>query len=94
MQRPDSGEIVYRGTEYRASGWPIKSVKLGLALVPEGRRIFGNLTVYENLRLAGFQLSSGEIEQRIKRVYELFSAPGRAQERSLAIRSPAASSKC
>ncbi len=40
--------------------------------MPEGRRIFGNLTVYENLRLAGFQISPGTIEQRIKRVYSYF----------------------
>jgi branched-chain amino acid transport system ATP-binding protein len=71
LQRPDSGEIVYRDTDVA----PLSAhqiVKLGLALVPEGRRIFGNLTVYENLRLAGYQLTSGKIDQRIKRVYEYF----------------------
>jgi branched-chain amino acid transport system ATP-binding protein len=71
LQRPDSGEIVYRGTDM-AGRSAHQIVKLGLALVPEGRRIFGNLTVYENLRLAGFQLGPRTIEQRIRRVYEYF----------------------
>ncbi len=71
LQRPDQGEIVYRGTNI-AGRLAHQTVKLGLALVPEGRRIFGNLTVSENLRLAGFQLRSSEIEQRIQRVYTYF----------------------
>jgi branched-chain amino acid transport system ATP-binding protein len=71
LQRPDSGSILYRDVEIG----PLDAhhiVKQGLALVPEGRRIFGNLTVYENLRLAGFQISPGEIERRIRRVYDYF----------------------
>jgi branched-chain amino acid transport system ATP-binding protein len=71
LQRPDSGSILYRNTDIG----PLDAhhiVKQGLALVPEGRRIFGNLTVYENLRLAGFQISPGEIERRIRRVYDYF----------------------
>jgi branched-chain amino acid transport system ATP-binding protein len=71
LQRPDSGSILYRDVEIG----PLDAhhiVKQGLALVPEGRRIFGNLTVYENLRLAGFQVSPGEIERRIRRVYDYF----------------------
>ena len=71
LQSPDSGEIMYRDHDLA----PLQAhdvVKLGLALVPEGRRIFGNLTVYENLRLAGFQISLDELARRVKRVYEYF----------------------
>jgi branched-chain amino acid transport system ATP-binding protein len=71
LQRPDSGSILFRNADIG----PLDAhhiVKQGLALVPEGRRIFGNLTVYENLRLAGFQISPGEIERRIRRVYDYF----------------------
>jgi branched-chain amino acid transport system ATP-binding protein len=71
LQRPDGGSILYRNVDIG----PLDAhhiVKQGLALVPEGRRIFGNLTVYENLRLAGFQISPGEIERRIRRVYDYF----------------------
>jgi len=71
LQSPDKGEIIYYGKNIaRVPAHEV--VKRGLALVPEGRRIFGNLTVYENLRLAGFHLNSRELEQRIRRVYDLF----------------------
>lgn len=71
LQPADSGEILYQDKDIA----PLAAhdvVKLGLALVPEGRRIFGNLTVYENLRLSGFQLAPGELSRRIRRVYEYF----------------------
>jgi branched-chain amino acid transport system ATP-binding protein len=71
LNRPERGEIIYQNTNL-AKLLPHQIVKLGLALVPEGRRIFGNLSVYENLRLAGYQLNRGELDQRIKRVYEYF----------------------
>jgi branched-chain amino acid transport system ATP-binding protein len=67
----DQGEIIYRGSSLTRKA-AHEVVKLGLALVPEGRRIFGNLTVYENLRLAGFQLDQAELKRRIARVYEYF----------------------
>jgi branched-chain amino acid transport system ATP-binding protein len=44
----------------------------GLAHVPEGRMIFGNLTVEENLRLAAYARRDREVEQDLKKVYELF----------------------
>jgi branched-chain amino acid transport system ATP-binding protein len=71
LQPPDQGEIIYQGANIAGLG-AHQIVKLGLALVPEGRRIFGNLTVYENLRLAGFQLARDELERRIQRVYSYF----------------------
>jgi len=71
LQRPDQGEIIYRGANLaRMNAHDV--VKQGVALVPEGRRIFGNLTVYENLRLAGFQVSRDDLEARIKLVYKYF----------------------
>lgn len=71
LQAPDQGEIIYKGTNLATLG-AHQIVKLGLALVPEGRRIFGNLTVYENLRLAGFQLDRDTLGQRIQQVYTYF----------------------
>ena len=71
LQTADSGEIVYRDRNIaRLAAHDV--VKLGMALVPEGRRIFGNLTVYENLRLAGFQLHREELARRIQQVYVYF----------------------
>ncbi|NLX11224.1 MAG: ABC transporter ATP-binding protein [Chloroflexi bacterium] len=77
LQAPDSGAIEFKGASI-AGRSAHDVVKLGLALVPEGRRIFGNLTVYENLRLAGFQLDAAELSRRIERVYGYFP---RLQER-------------
>jgi len=71
LHQPDSGEIRYRGEKIAGRG-AHQIVKLGLSLVPEGRRIFGNLTVYENLRLAGYQLRRDELGRRIARVFEYF----------------------
>jgi branched-chain amino acid transport system ATP-binding protein len=44
----------------------------GLAHVPEGRMIFGNLTVEENLRLAAYARRDRKVEKDLKKVYTLF----------------------
>ncbi len=47
--------------------------ELGISHVPEGRRLFGNLTVMENLRLATFARENGkDIERDLERVFSLF----------------------
>lgn len=47
--------------------------ELGISHVPEGRRLFGNLTVLENLKLATFARKNGKaIEQDIERVFSIF----------------------
>jgi branched-chain amino acid transport system ATP-binding protein len=46
---------------------------LGLSLVPEGRRIFGNLTVWENLKLSAYgQKDRQQIIKNSRRIFELF----------------------
>ena len=46
---------------------------LGISHVPEGRRLFGNLTVMENMRLATFARKDKEqIEEDIRRVFDIF----------------------
>jgi len=53
--------------------------ELGISHVPEGRRLFGNLTVMENLRLATFARKNGqEIDQDLEKVFAIFP---RLQER-------------
>jgi branched-chain amino acid transport system ATP-binding protein len=48
--------------------------KFGISHVPEGRRLFGNLTILENLKLATFARKDGEkIELDLKRVFNIFS---------------------
>lgn len=67
-----SGSIKYHDKEINRSKTK-DIVKGGFTLVPEGRRIFPNLTVYENLTLgAYFRNDKAEIQSDMKWVYELF----------------------
>jgi len=66
-------EMVYEGESLL--GYPPHLVvsELGITHVPEGRRIFGNLTVMENLRLATYARRDGEgIRRDFERVFALF----------------------
>jgi branched-chain amino acid transport system ATP-binding protein len=64
-----SGAIRVMGQE--VTGWPTHRIaRLGLALVPQGRGVFPNLTVAENLRLAGFRNRPGS--WTLERVFETF----------------------
>jgi branched-chain amino acid transport system ATP-binding protein len=49
-----------------------KMVARGIALVPEGRRVFSPLTIAENLRLGGYTAGKAEFEETLARVYEMF----------------------
>jgi branched-chain amino acid transport system ATP-binding protein len=51
-------------------------VQQGLALVPEGRGIFGNLTVLENLRLAAYVRRDREVEGDLEEIFRLFPRLG------------------
>lgn len=50
IQSPQSGRIIYKGEDITGNQ-PFHNVRKGLALIPEDRRIFPNLTVEENLLL-------------------------------------------
>jgi len=68
------GDIRFNGTSIVGKA-PDKIVsELHLALVPEGRHIFGNLTVAENLKLATYSRKTGstEVSRNYQRVYSLF----------------------
>ncbi len=69
---PYSGRIAFEGQDLkRVAAHQI--VKLGIAHVPEGRGIFGNLTVQENLQLATWQRADkGEIAADYDRMFALF----------------------
>lgn len=52
---------------------PYNTVKLGIVHVPEGRQIFSNLTVYENLQIGAYLLKDkGEVKRNLDLVYEMF----------------------
>ncbi len=68
-----SGQISYKGADLLAlSGSRIVS-EYGITLVPEGRRIFGNLTVLENLKLAAFtRRDKHAVAEDLERVFAIF----------------------
>ncbi len=71
--RVSGGDILYQGESLLNVDPHFVVQKYNIALAPEGRHIFGNLTVEENLRLATFARKDDEkIRQDYKRVYELF----------------------
>jgi len=76
---PKDGRIYFEGrdiTDFNTQ----KIVETGIAMVPEGRRVFANLTVLENLRIGAYLRKDKEvIEEDIAYVYDLFP---RLKERS------------
>jgi branched-chain amino acid transport system ATP-binding protein len=72
MLPPSQGEILFEGE--RITGSPSHAlVRRGIALAPEGRGIFGRLTVEENLRLGAYARRDGAgIRQDLERAYGLF----------------------
>lgn len=72
LVKKKAGSIEYKGDNLSTVKTQCLSSK-GLTLVPEGRRIFSNLTVKENLYLGAYaRKDKAEIEKDIKWVYELF----------------------
>jgi branched-chain amino acid transport system ATP-binding protein len=69
---PSAGRIAFEGRPIH--GRPSHEILgLGIAHVPEGRQIFPNLTVHENLRLGAFRESAGrELRERLETVLEQF----------------------
>lgn len=77
----ESGKIFFKDQDITNTA-PDKIVKMGLAHVPEGRKIFPSLIVYENLQagtLGNPKLTKGEINDLIVQCYDLFP---RLKERS------------
>jgi branched-chain amino acid transport system ATP-binding protein len=68
---PWSGNVRFAGRDLTGAS-PRDVVKVGLAHVIEGHRVFTNLAVLDNLLLAGYDLPRGERAARIEEVLELF----------------------
>jgi branched-chain amino acid transport system ATP-binding protein len=76
------GDVRLRGSSLAGQS-PEAVARRGIALVPEGRRIFGELTVEENLRLglAG-RRERGDLDAALQRVYDLFPAVKESRSRA------------
>jgi len=79
LVKAESGSIQWNGTELL--GQPVdRIISEGIAMSPEGRRVFADLTVLENLKIGAYlRRDKAEIEKDLQWVYTLFP---RLQERS------------
>jgi branched-chain amino acid transport system ATP-binding protein len=67
----ESGDVMFLGQKIHPVAHEL--VKMGVAFVPQGRRVFTNLSVEENLEIGGFFLNDRkEVARRIAEVYKLF----------------------
>ena len=77
LVKPSGGSITFCGDNITGRDSTV-IVKRGITLVPEGRKIFPNLTVLENLKIGAY-MRSDDISEDIQWVYDLFP---RLRERS------------
>ena len=72
LAQPHAGDVLFEGK--RLNRMPThKIAAMGIAMVPEGRAVFANLTVRENLELGGYLAKDGKrIRSDLDHVYELF----------------------
>lgn len=73
-----SGNILYQGEDITGLSTE-KIVAKGITLVPEGRRVFPDLTVYENLKIGAFLRKGEDLSEDFRWIYDLFP---RLKERS------------
>ena len=79
LVRNKSGSVTWKGKNITGMQ-PERVLESGIALCPEGRKIFPHLTVLENLRLGGYSCKSrGEADAAVERAFALFP---RLRERS------------
>ena len=76
-----SGKILFQGEEIQAAP-PHARVSLGIVHAPEGRQVFGPLSVEDNLRLGAYRRGRGEARASLERVYAMFPVLGERRRQS------------
>lgn len=71
LLEPSEGVVIFDGEDVTGSS-PERLLRMGLALVPEHRRIFGDLTVEENLRIGGIIVSTRRRQSLLEEMAEQF----------------------
>jgi branched-chain amino acid transport system ATP-binding protein len=71
LLRKKSGSITYGGEPIEEAS-PPEIVKRGVVHVPEGRKLFPEMTVIDNLLMGAFTIPQSERPQRLERVYSVF----------------------
>jgi len=69
--RPTAGSVTFKGVTISRKK-PLEIVALGIAHVPEGRKIFPNLSVSENLKLGAFRRATEHTKQNFERICAIF----------------------
>jgi branched-chain amino acid transport system ATP-binding protein len=83
LVQPSAGTIEFLGERIEGR-FPEEIVRQGIVQVPEGRKVFRNLTVFENLLMGGYsRYEKRNVEEDIEKVYELFPIL-RERERQMA----------
>jgi len=68
---PWRGSIMFNGVDV-AGRRPEQIVAAGISLVPQGRRLFGGLTVHENLLMGAFHRRDGGVAEDVEKIYTYF----------------------
>ena len=72
LLHPQKGEIVFKDAQIQRTP-PYEIVKMGISMIPEGRRLFGRLSVLDNLLMGAYGVESkSEIEKSLQTVFDLF----------------------
>jgi branched-chain amino acid transport system ATP-binding protein len=71
LLRTKTGSIMFEGENISALS-PAAIVSRGIALVPEGRRVFPRLSVEDNLVLGAYARKDGEVAKDMQHIYEMF----------------------
>ena len=69
--RPRTGKVILNGEDVTSMPTAHR-IKRGLAIVPENRRLFGPMTVLENLEMGAYLRPKADLKEEFERVYELF----------------------
>ena len=92
LVKPTEGSITFEGQDI--TGMKTHNiVKAGISLVPEGRQILSDMSVYENLEMGAYIRNDKEIEDDIKKVFKRFPI---LDERSyqMGVHYPVVNNKC
>jgi branched-chain amino acid transport system ATP-binding protein len=72
IHHPKSGEILFLGKKITSES-PFHITRMGVSCVPEGRRLFKDMTVYENLEMGAFpQRARDSLQETVRWVFSLF----------------------
>ncbi|HHV63285.1 MAG TPA: ABC transporter ATP-binding protein [Firmicutes bacterium] len=72
LLKPRSGKVIYSGSDITGLE-PEKVAALGISHCPEGRQVFGRLTVIQNLLIGAYlQKNRNEIQRELDRVFDIF----------------------